>query len=459
MRKKNQIVDLASAVLITVVLSGCGGKQDDSAMAYCKPTANAGENFSVSLGQSVTLSGSESGYGEGCQTYSNTYVWGFDAVPVDSNVDEGSLTDNNTGNSVSTAFVPDNVGTYVISLVVCDIVECSDPDLIVLTVSVSDSVPTADAGPDVFSMVDERVELDGSGSSDPENSPVEFSWSLSSSPECSSLESDAIYNPSTAIPAFIPDCEGVFVVALVVTDGTSWSDPDFVAVTASSTNQSPIADAGDSATLEPCVGASIPLNGFGSYDPEGENLEYAWSLIEVPTDSVSTDANFNDHTLGDAKFTWDTEGSYSFQLQVFDGLFWSAPDVVTYTIQADYQNHPPVANGGGDQTVDIETDCTTSDYTAWTCEDCGDVEFDLDGSGTFDQDGDSLDYGWTDVDGGLTMTGTHTTFATATVPSQPSEYEVTTSESFNVSLEVEDCMYSDTDSIVLTVTCTGSSAN
>jgi len=444
---------------MTGTLAGCGGKQADSGLTYCKPTANAGENLSISLGQSVTLSGSESGYADGCQTYSNTYEWSFDAVPVDSNVDEASLTDNNTSNSVSTAFVPDNVGTYVMSLVVCDIVDCSEPDLVVLTVSSGDAVPTADAGPDQTSMVDERVELDGSGSYDPENAPIEYSWSLSSGPDCSSLDSGDIYSPNTVTPALIPDCEGVFVAALVVSDGVSWSDPDFAAITAASTDQPPIADAGDSATLEPCVGEAIPLNGYGSYDPEGASLEYAWSLIEAPTESTATDVNFNDATSPDAKFTWDLEGSYSFQLQVFDGLYWSAPDVVTYTIQADYQNHPPVANGGGDQTVDIETDCTTSDYTAWSCEDCGAVEFELDGSGTFDQDGDSLEYEWTDVDGGLTMTGAQTTFATATVPSQSSEYEVTTTESFNVSLEVEDCMYSDTDELVLTVSCTGSAAN
>jgi hypothetical protein len=459
MRTKNLKATLVAGALFGVVSGGCGGKQDDSAMVYCKPTAAAGENLSVALGQSVTLDGSSSGYADGCQTYSNTFEWGFDAVPVDSNVDTASLTDNNTANAVNSAFIPDNVGTYVVSLVVCDIVECSDPDLIVLTVSSSDSIPTADAGPDVSAMVDERVELDGSGSYDPENAPIEYSWSLSSGPECSALDSNAIYNPNTDTPAFIPDCEGVFVVALVVTDGVSWSEPDFAAITASSTDQPPIADAGDSATLEPCVGAAIPLSGFGSYDPEGESLEYSWSLIEAPTDSTATDANFDDATLVNAKFTWDLEGAYSFQLQVFDGQYWSAPDVVTYTIQADYQNHPPVANGGGDQTVTVETDCTTSDYTAWSCEDCGDVEFELDGSGTFDPDGDTLDYEWTDIDGGLSMTGAQTTFATATVPSQSSEYDVTVSESFNVSLEVEDCMYSDTDSIVLTVTCTGSAAN
>ena len=450
---------LSAALSVAFFGAGCGKNNEDTGTPYCPPVANAGEDQSVSLGQSISLDASASGYDEGCQIRDLTFEWAFDAIPVDSALAIDSFTDNNSGDAVTTAFIPDVVGTYVVSLTVCDIIDCSETDLIVLEVASSDATPIADAGPDFNSLVGERVELDGSGSYDPENMPLEYSWVLSSVPDCSALTSADLYNPNTTAPAIVTDCEGVYVAGLAVSDGTSWSDPDFATITASSTDLAPIADAGDSETLAPCVGSEIPLNGNGSYDPEGATITYSWGLVSAPAESTVTDANFDDPTSSTPLFTWDLEGSYTFQLQVNDGVLDSAPDLVTYEVQGSNMNRSPIANAGGDQSVDLTTDCTSATYVSWECEDCAETEFDLDGSNSADPDGDSLTFSWSESTGTLPISGAHTAFATATVASKESTYDETSTEVYDITLSVEDCSLEDSETISLTITCTGESAN
>ena len=72
-------------------------------------------------------------------------------------------------------------------------------------------------------------------------------------------------------PSFVPDCDGVFIVYLIVNDGSQWSDPAICAVNVASTNRAPIADAGESQDLGGCASSSISLNGYGSYDLDGDH--------------------------------------------------------------------------------------------------------------------------------------------------------------------------------------------
>ena len=47
----------------------------------------------------------------------------------------------------------------------------------------------------------------------------------------------------------------------------------------------PIANAGHSAQLQ--KGATVVLNGGGSYDPDGAALTYSWSIVSAPPSSTS----------------------------------------------------------------------------------------------------------------------------------------------------------------------------
>ena len=91
----------------------------------------------------------------------------------------------------------------------------------------------------------DTVQLDGSGSSDPENNTLTYSWTLDSVPAGSS----ATLSDSTIVnPTFDADMDGDYVATLVVNDGTSDSDPDSVTITAVA-NQPPTADAGSDQTV------------------------------------------------------------------------------------------------------------------------------------------------------------------------------------------------------------------
>lgn len=455
MRIHNQFpITSTKLFAVGVLMSACIGGGGDDDLPYCSPSAVAGADQSIALGASVDLDGSASGYGEECTTQELGFEWSFEAVPVDSATDEASLTDNNTASAETSSFIPDVLGTYVISLVVCDYLECSEPDLSILTVSAGDASPIADAGPDLSGQIETRIELDGSASYDPEGAEISYNWTLSTVPACSSQTAESMYDPNSANAAFLPDCDGVYIASLVVSDGVQWSEPDYATISVSDTDTPPVADAGDSGSLPPCNGAIISLNGNGSYDPEGADLDFAWSLVGSPGDSVSTDANFNDPTSANPEFTWDTVGEYTFQLQVYDGTYWSPPDIVTFDIIEEGENNRPQANAGDTQAAALEADCTSSSYV-WSCDDCKSVEFDLDASGSFDADGDVLTYSWSDLSSQLVMGGEETAFATATTPSMSAEYDSATSVEYDVELTVSDCLTDDEDTVKIQLSCTG----
>ena len=157
--------------------------------------------------------------------------------------------------------------------------------------------------------------------------------------------------------------------------------------------QPPVADAGADQRINILRG-SIDLDGSGSRDPEGKALAYSWSVIFQPAGSS---VSFTDSTAAATSFTFDTEGTYEIMLTVDDG-YNSSSDLVTVDVAG---NTGPTADAGTDREV------TAGDIVT------------LDGSGSLDQDGDSLIYTWTQILGPAigtgTLTGAHPAF---TAPSE-----------------------------------------
>jgi hypothetical protein len=445
------------AILAMAILASCKNGDDSSAEGeYCDPVANAGEDLAVLLGANAPLDGSQS---TACLDLELSYTWTFEQVPVESAIDDVALgTANGTSSAVATEFLPDVVGTYVVSLTVNDGVKTSNPDLVVITVSSDNLPPTADAGPDVAGEVGTRVALDGSGSRDPEGVALEYVWTLASTPSGSTLDQSDVYDGTTASASIVPDKAGIYVLSLVVSDGISWSEPDYVSVTVASENQAPISDAGDSKTLPPCEDSEVELNGWGSYDPDGDSLTYVWSLVSAPSGSSATDDNFDDVTKPNPKFNWDVTGNYTFSLEVSDGKTWSATDVVTFTMVDITANRPPVANAGDNQTVETDVECSSSSYV-WTCPPCDPVDFAVDGTASSDANGDSLSYFWsqsgTMASGSVTIASPYTAWTEVMSPAVSATYGSTTTHDFELTLEVADCADVDTDVVKLTVTCEG----
>lgn len=91
--------------------------------------------------------------------------------------------------------------------------------------------PTADAGINQSVFTGAQVQLDGSGSSDPDGDNLSYSWSFTSIPGGSTA---ALSDPTLVNPTFTPDVDGDYVIQLVVNDGTVDSSPASITITASS---------------------------------------------------------------------------------------------------------------------------------------------------------------------------------------------------------------------------------
>jgi hypothetical protein len=142
------------------------------------------------------------------------------------------------------------------------------------------------------------------------------------------------------------------------------------------------------------------------------------------------------------------------QLQVFDGEFWSAPDVVSFSIGLEDDNTAPTANAGESIQVNTDADCESSSYV-WTCEDCPEETFGMDGSGSYDDDGDDVTYSWSESTGVISFSNPWGPVTDATIAEQVASYDTDYTVSLDVNLEVADCQLSDNDSITVTYTCTG----
>ena len=92
----------------------------------------------------------------------------------------------------------------------------------------NNAAPIADAGPDQSIPFGGQVFLDGSGSSDPDMDPLNYSWSIISAPAGSAA---VLTNPNGIAPSFTPDLAGSYVVELIVNDGPVDSPADQVLIT------------------------------------------------------------------------------------------------------------------------------------------------------------------------------------------------------------------------------------
>ena len=176
------------------------------------PVASAGSDQSVLAGAKVWLDGTGSRDVDGDVL---TYKWDAPAGIV--------LTDPST---TTPQFVAENPGEYRFVLVVNDDQAESTPDEVVITVSQANRAPIADAGPDQIVEEDSRVELDGSGSSDPDGDIITYSWVQVTGPIADLSES------GRAVTWFTVPSPATYSFALVVNDGQLTSEPDEMVVVA-----------------------------------------------------------------------------------------------------------------------------------------------------------------------------------------------------------------------------------
>ncbi|RLC34233.1 hypothetical protein DRH14_03420 [Candidatus Shapirobacteria bacterium] len=288
-------------------------------------------------------------------------------------------------------FTADMLGDYVIQLVVNDGKEDSNPDMII--VSTSNISPVANAGEDQAVYVGDMVTLDGSSSSDADGDILSFIWAFTAMPQGSQA---SLSDVNSVNPTFVVDVPGIYVVSLMVNDGTVDSVSDTVSI--STINVAPIADGGSDQAVY--VGETVNLDSGNSFDPDGDELTYLWSFVTRPADST---AILSEPNAATPSFIADVSGTYVVGLVVNDGIINSAPD----TVSASTINVSPVANAGQDQSV----------YLGQTVL--------LDGSSSYDSDGDEITYQWAFVqvpDGSAAVLEGATTVYPDFIPDLPGIY-------------------------------------
>lgn len=179
--------------------------------------------------------------------------------------------------------------------------------------------PVADAGQDSTMILGNMIELDGTGSHDPDGDPLTYSWTIASQPAESRLRTDDITG-ATNVRAYVePLVTGTYDFQLTVEDQHAASS-SIVTVIVAPIPLYPTADAGGNKTGE--VGVAIPFNAGASTIPEGGTIaSYHWEFGDGETGEDMTTLH---------EYTQD--GFYTVTLTVTSNAGLTATDTVTVSI-------------------------------------------------------------------------------------------------------------------------------
>ena len=219
----------------------------------------------------------------------------------------------------------------------------------------------------------QNVTLNGTATYDPNGKQLYYAWSQDSGVPVSINDDD---QPLAHFAAPSVSKNTILKFNLLVEDENGGIGKNSTTVTVLATPK-PHADAGAEQTVD--EGEWVTLNGEDSYDPNGQSLDYSWTQtsgqgvdledINDPQARFWAPYVYNDETL---KFT--------LRVQDPEGNSDESSTSVKVNSAVD-SNDQPHADAGGDQTVD-EGEWVT-----------------LNGEDSYDPNGQSLDYSWTQTSG------------------------------------------------------------
>jgi PKD repeat protein len=259
------------------------------------------------------------------------------------------------------------LGTYTVTLTVMDNDGVSSSDT--CTVEIVNRAPVAEAGDTQYAFRFEQISFDGSGSNDPDGTVVSYYWDFG----------DGTADGYDVNPSHIYSERGMYVVTLTVTDNGGATAADTTKVYVE--NNPPVAEAGEDQIAY--RGTEVTFDGSGSIDIDGTIVLYEWDFGEYPPMPVVKDKDGN----------YPPDPDYGCGMVVSHTYSKMAVRTVTLTVTDDdgsYSqdtclvriiNHPPEAEAGADQTVQLDQSVT------------------FDGTGSTDPDGEIVSYDWDFGDG------------------------------------------------------------
>jgi hypothetical protein len=270
--------------------------------------------------------------------------------------------------SATPDFTADTIGVYRVQLTVNDGFQNSAPVRFVINVA-ANQPPVANVSlSQSAGTVAVPIRLDGSRSSDPENQPLTYRWEVISQPAGSNF--DTVFFGAEGI--LTVDTAGSYRVRLIVNDGIQDSNPVRFLINVAP-NLAPTANVSLSANSG-MVESPIVLNGTRSSDPENQPLTYLWEIVLQPPGSV---VDIGNATAAVTELVADTAGLYRVQLRVSDGPNTSAPARFLVNVADETGNFRPRA--------DVSLSGRTGVVGLFTP---------LNGTRSFDPDGDPLTYEW-----------------------------------------------------------------
>lgn len=319
------------------------------------PKSNAGFDIQLYEGESGQLDGSES---LDLDQDELSYAW--------SDLDSLGLIDLNVKSPDFIAPQVESTKDYRLVLVVSDGVNYSLPDTVIVTVLNVVSGPVVNAGPSPVAVNEkDTLVLDGTNSFDPDGLSLTWHWMVS-------YNATELIDSDSAIAKFVaPEVtsDTTIYAVLKVTNSEELSAYDTAYISILNNNVAPIAVAVSNETVN--EGDQVILDGSNSYDLDGgpAGLLYQWASL-----NGGELANANSMTAV-FKAPWLlSDSTFLFTLAVFDSEDYSSKD--TIAIKVLHTNLPPVAFAGEDLIVNEG------------------VEIFLNGSASFDPEGDSLLFQW-----------------------------------------------------------------
>lgn len=296
-------------------------------------TLDAGGNsVQASVGYDVLLSGSSiDADGDAVTT-----AWALAGKPA------GSAVTLSNATGPATAFSPDVLGDYLVTLTATDAKGAKS--VFKTTVQVNNRRPVANIAtnatpnslpsvPNFVVPLGTQVTLRGDASTDADGDPLTWLWTVEGRPSGSTA---ALSSGSAPSPTFTADKEGSYLFRLRVTDTKGAFSERTVGMDVGT--HAPVAVV-DRSAMTVLVGTGASLSAALSFDDDGDALTYLWSLDAKPAGSSAAIASPSSASVA---FTPDAAGTYVAAVRVSDGST-SSIAYVTVRALAQFQNSVSLA--------------------------------------------------------------------------------------------------------------------